>query len=124
MSAFARVLLAAGLALAASLSFAQPAASAPAGPGPMMGGRMGGGPMGAMRGYHWSDQTSPGWSMMTPQERQAHRARMASFKTYGDCRAYLDEHHQAMVARAQARGRTMPAAPPYDPCNGLPGAPK
>jgi DNA-binding SARP family transcriptional activator len=66
---------------------------------------------GGRRGAGWSDQ-----AMMTPAERQAHRAKMASFTSYDECHAYADQHHQEMMARAQAKGASAPAVPPRDAC--------
>lgn len=128
-------LLASAVVLAAASSFAASStpASASAPPGPGMGMRMGpgmgpsSGGMGpasgpAMRrGMHgrWNDRSSPGWSMMSAQERQEHQARLSSFKSYDECKAYLDQHHQDMMARAASQNRPMPAHPPYDACSRL-----
>ena len=60
---------------------------------------------------------------MTPAERDDHRRKMASFKTYDDCKTYVDKFHAEMSARAQARSMPMPATPPRDPCGGLPKDP-
>lgn len=54
-----------------------------------------------------SDGNTSGWSLMTPQERVAHQARIRSFKTLAACRAYQAEHHQLMLARAQSKGETL-----------------
>lgn len=114
------LMIAAAALAAASAASAQPgprgpgwAASGASAPGP---GRMGGGMMGRRFG---SDNT-PGWGMMSPAERTAHRDRMWAFKTEGECRAYLDEHHKLMAERAKERGRSVPATPRRDPCAGLP----
>ncbi|MCW5664971.1 MAG: hypothetical protein KIT35_14125 [Piscinibacter sp.] len=119
-------MIAAAALAAATHSSAQPgprgpgmaasAASAP-GPGP---GRMGGGMGGGMMGRRFGPDNTPGWAMMTPAERTAHRDRMWSFKTEGECRAYLEQHHQQMAERAKERGRSVPANPRRDPCAGLP----
>lgn len=128
MKSLPLTLCAAGLLLASGLATAQPAsapgpgagpcragASAPAGvdcPGPMMrGGR---GP-----GARWGQGWTPGWSMMTDAERQQHRDKLASLKTYDECHAYMTEHHDLMVARAKEKGATMPAQPRRDACAGL-----
>lgn len=119
----AAAVLAAASTFAASVAAATAPASAPAsaapvvGPGMGMGPGMGPGP-GARQGMHyrWNDRNSPGWSMMTAQERQEHQTRMSSFTSYDECKAYLDQHHQDMMARASSRGRTLPAHPPYDAC--------
>lgn len=54
--------------------------------------------------------------MMTNQERQAHRDRMTAFKTYDECKAYVEQHHADMAARAKERGRPMPAQPRRAAC--------
>lgn len=64
-------------------------------------------------------QPGPGRSMMSADERAAHRQQMAGFKTYEECKAYMDKHHDDMAARAKERGITMPAAPRRDACAGL-----
>jgi hypothetical protein len=55
-------------------------------------------------------------ALMTPAERQAHRARLAAFTSYDECHAYALQHHQEMVARAQAKGASAAAAPVRDAC--------
>lgn len=90
-------------------------ASAPAAGCVAPGGRPGPGP-------RWGRDDTPGWPMMSREERQTHRERMSSFKTYEECRAYMDEHHQQMTARAKERGRDMPGHPRRDAC--LPLKPK
>jgi hypothetical protein len=67
----------------------------------------------------WGADDTPGWSLMTPEERR----RMAGMQTYPDCKAYMDQHHADMVARAKERGAAMPAQPWHDPCAYLPGKP-
>lgn len=113
------------LALAAALAvpafaLAQTAATpvAPASaaaPGPRMG--MGG--MGMHGGARWGRADTPGWSMMTPAEREQHRQHMQSMQTYDECTAYMTEHRALMAERAKQRGRTLPAQPRRDACAGL-----
>ncbi|SBT04440.1 conserved exported hypothetical protein [Candidatus Propionivibrio aalborgensis] len=74
-------------------SLAFPAVSQP-GPG---GGR-----------YAFSNNNTPGWSLMTPEERSTHQQKMWSFKTYDECKAYQAEHHQLMESRAKEQGKTLP----------------
>jgi hypothetical protein len=62
---------------------------------------------------------SPGWSLMTPQERAEHRSKMMGFTKYDDCVAYLTEHHKAMQARAKEKGTTLPAEPRLGMCDRL-----
>jgi hypothetical protein len=50
-----------------------------------------------------------GWQLMTPAERTEHQAKMRSFKTYDECKAYQEEHHKQMEARAKEKGLTLPA---------------
>jgi hypothetical protein len=108
MSTFRRGLMAAGLTLAMGAAVAQ---GGP-GMGPGMQGRHG--PM-ALSGTDFT----PGWSMMTSTERAAHRGRMASMKTYDECRAYVDKTHEEMAARAKEKGGQPLAAPRHDGCAGL-----
>jgi hypothetical protein len=68
---------------------------------------------------HADGSDTAGWALMTPKEREAHRQRMASFKSYEECKAYIDHHHEEMAARAKDAGRTMPAQPRRDPCASL-----
>ena len=98
-------LCAAGL-LAAPFATAQPAsapgAAASAPRGPMGGGRMGMGPgMGAGMGGRFGAGVTPGWQMMTPEERTAHQQAMRNAKTYDECAAVRDKHHEEMeIGRA------------------------
>ncbi len=99
---------AASPAVAASANAATPAASAANSPNePRKGQR---------RAAWWGSKVTPGWSMMTWSERNQHREKMWSFKTYDDCKAYLDQHHAAMQARAQEKGQAPLAQPPRDAC--------
>ena len=56
------------------------------------------------------DGNTRGWSLMTPQERTEHQNKMRSFTTYDECKAYQQEQHQAMEARAKEKGVTPPVA--------------
>ena len=82
------------MALFSGLLAAQPSQA----PGP------GGGPQ-----WRGSNANTPGWSLMTEQERLAHRDRMRSLTSYDECAAYVAEHHALMVERATAAGKTLPA---------------
>lgn len=93
------------------------------GMGPRMGGghMMGsgtGGPMGMGPGMGMmADETNtPGWSMMTPEERDAHRARMRSATSREECERFMQEHHQRMTDRAKERGMPAPAGPRAGSC--------
>jgi hypothetical protein len=67
---------------------------------------------------HGSDYT-PGWSMMSKQERDEHRKRLQEMKTYEECRAYLDQHRTQMEARAKEQGRKALAQARRDACAAL-----
>jgi hypothetical protein len=113
---FAAAMTASAGAVAQPASAPMRGASAPHGMGPGMGPGMGQRGMGP----RWGSGVTPGWSMMTPEERSAHQQAMAGAKTREDCAARRDEQHAQMQARAKERGATLPAQPRRDVCEGLP----
>lgn len=54
-----------------------------------------------------SEVNTSGWHLMSQQERLEHQAKIRSLKTLEACRAYQVEHHQLMLARAEAQGRPL-----------------
>lgn len=80
-------------------------------PGPGGGPRQGG-------GFAYNQDNTRGWSLMTPEERTTHRAKMMSFKTYEECKAYQDEQHALMEARAKEQGKTLPV-PRANACDNM-----
>ncbi|HCU54656.1 MAG TPA: hypothetical protein DIC36_10410 [Gammaproteobacteria bacterium] len=58
------------------------------------------------------DQDMYGYQLMTPQERDAHRAKMRSAKTVEEQERIRAEHHTQMQIRAKERGVTIPDEPP------------
>lgn len=90
---------------------AEPAASTPG---------IGMGQVGGRGAARWGSEFTPGWSLMSQQERDEHRERMRSMKTYEECKAYQEQHHEQMAARAKERGRKAPVQPRRDACAGLP----
>lgn len=75
---------------------------------------------GAGRGRaQWGSDFTPGWTLMSPQERNEHRERMRSMKSYEECKAYQVQHHEQMAARAKERGGATLAQPRRDACAGL-----
>jgi hypothetical protein len=94
---------------------AGPMGAGPAASAPGMGMGQGGG-RGAAR--YGSDYT-PGWTLMSEQERNEHRDRMRSMKTYEECKSYQDQHHEQMAARAKERGGKALAQPRRDACGSL-----
>lgn len=110
--------------LSAGAAWAQAAggtASGPMGAGP--GASAPGMGMGMGRGghgmAHWGSDYTPGWAMMDPQERKDHQERMRAMKTYEECKAYHDQHHEQMAARAKERGGKVLMRPRHDPCGGM-----
>ena len=55
--------------------------------------------------------------LMTDEERAEHRAKMHSFTTVGECKAYFDEHRAQMAARATERGIEPGPGPRMNPCD-------
>ncbi|MFO1217829.1 MAG: hypothetical protein U1E89_05520 [Burkholderiaceae bacterium] len=133
MKLLRKTLIASCISLTAALALAQPASAPGAGPGASAPGGpagMGGMGMGGMRGMgmgpgagrgagRWGSNYTPGWALMTPQERSEHRARMQAMKTYDECKAYQTQQHEQMVARAKERGAKPMAEPRRDACAGL-----
>lgn len=106
-----------------SLAAAQPAGGP--GTGPMAAGPGASGPgmgMGMRHGHgagRWGSGYTPGWALMTPQERDAHREQMRTMHSYDDCKAYHAQHHEQMAARAKERGQPPLAQPRRDACRAL-----
>lgn len=107
-------LAALGLALAVPVA-AQPGGGQGMGPGAGMGPGQGMGPgagMGPGGGkgmrFKFDKSTTPGWALMSPEERTAHNQKMLAAKTYEECKALQTEHHQAMEARAKEKGAKLP----------------
>ena len=101
--------------LAAALSASVLAQSAPAAPGMGMGPGMGVGPgmqgagpgAGGMRGMRFNQTNTPGWTLMTAEERTANQTKMLAVKTYDECKLVQAEQHAAMQARAKEKGVTL-----------------
>jgi hypothetical protein len=90
-----------------------------AGAGPGMGPGMGATAPAAAGGARWGADDTPGWSLMSEPERNAHQDRMRAMKTYEECKAYADQHHEQMSARAKERGGQALAQAARDPCGRL-----
>jgi hypothetical protein len=117
--------VAVALALTGGLAFAQPGPTGGrCGPGAAASGPTGDCPMGMGSRVRWGKDAMPGWGMMSRDERVAHRDKLNSFKSYDECKAYLDQHHEQMMARARDKGLKPPAQPRRDPCAVLKTAPK
>lgn len=59
-----------------------------------------------------ADEPIYGSQLMTAQERTDYRNKMRAAKTPEAQEKLRQEHHDAMVARAKAQGKTLPAEPP------------
>lgn len=99
-------------------------------PGPGMGGgpgmqnagqgtgQMGQGMGRGGRGMRFNQNNIQGWSLMTPEERTAHQAKMRSVKTYDECKQLQTEQRSAMEARAKEKGVTLPT-PRQNGCDNM-----
>lgn len=83
---------------------AAPAAPCAGGPGAGLGGGMGRGGM----GMRFGRSNTPGWSLLSPEERTAHREQMLATKSYDECKAVQEAQHRIVVERAKERGVTLP----------------
>jgi len=129
MKSLRMVVLASLVGLSTGVAMAQPGGGKGpgAGPGPMGAGSaasaprmgMGMGPGGGHGAARWGSDYTPGWTLMTQQERNEHRERMRSMKTYEECKSYQEQHHEQMSARAKERGDKSLAQPRRDACSGL-----
>ena len=80
---------------------------------------LGAGPAEARGPWAASQGNTVGWQLMTPEERVEHQNKMRGFKTYDECKAYQDEHHALMEARAKEKGVTLPTKPRRYGCDNL-----
>lgn len=90
------------------------AASAPgAGPAGM-------GPIAARggRGAQVGADFTPGWALMTEQERAEHRTRITAAKSHDECMAAMAEHREQITERAKSQGKTL-GTPRRDTCAAL-----
>ena len=71
---------------------ASPAAPCAGGPGAGMG-------RGGM-GMRFGRSNTPGWSLLSPEERAAHRERMWAAKSYDECKAVQAAQHQIVSSSA------------------------
>lgn len=111
-------------AVLASPVFAQPVAGQGqgAGPGAGMGpgGGMGPGAGKGMR-FNFNKDNTPGWALMSAEERTTHHGSMMAAKTYEECKATQEAHHAAMTVRAKEKGVTLPT-PRYNGCDRMKAA--
>lgn len=120
------LLIASLVGLSAGIALAQggPGPGGPDGPGSPGGagpavGMPGKGPGAGPGAARWGTEYTPGWALMTAQERNVHRERMRAMTNYEECKAFQQQHHEQMAARAKERGVKTPSAPRRDACAGL-----
>ncbi len=101
--------------LVASFAAVLSCAALAQGPGP-------GAPAGKGPGWRFGAANTSGWSLMTAEERTAHRDKMLAMKTYDECKAYQAEHHANMAARAKEKGQALPEAPRANMCDRMKSA--
>ena len=65
--------------------------------------------------YAFNQDNAPGWALMTPAERSVHRDKMLALKSLDECRIYLTQHHEEMLARAREQGVTL-RGPRFNAC--------
>ena len=72
------------------------------------GGGMGGGPcMQGGGGMRFNQKNTPGWTLMTQEERTEMQNKMRAVKTYDECKQLQTEHRAQMEARAKEKGVTL-----------------
>lgn len=81
-------------------------------PGPRSGARPGSGMGGGV--VRLGGSITPGWALMSAQERKEHQERMRSMKDRAECEAYVTEHYKRMQERATAQGKALPPAQPTE----------
>lgn len=59
---------------------------------------------------------TPGWSLMSPEERKEHQEHMSNIKSQEECKSYLEQHHEKMVTRAKEKDAKLLAKPWRDAC--------
>lgn len=65
-----------------------------------------GGPGGA-RGMRFDRTNTPGWTLMTVEERNAYQDKIRAVKTYDECKLIQTEQHSLMETRAKEKGVTL-----------------
>lgn len=68
--------------------------------------------------YRFNQTNTPGWMLMTPEERTEYQKKMRAAKTYDECKAIQEEHHKAMEARAKEKGVTL-GIPRMNACDNM-----
>ncbi|HEX5311976.1 hypothetical protein [Aquabacterium sp.] len=53
--------------------------------------------------------TTPGWKIMTPDERKAYRDKVHATQSLEECQAFVHDNYQQMAERAKAAGKSIGA---------------
>lgn len=59
---------------------------------------------------------TPGWSLMSAEERKEHQEHMNNIKSEDECKSYLEQHHEKMATRAKEKDGKILAKPWRDAC--------
>lgn len=62
---------------------------------------------------------TPGWSLMSAEERKEHQEHMSSITSEEECKSYLAQHHEKMAARAKEKDGKILSKPWRDACGSL-----
>lgn len=69
-------------------------------------------------GYRFNQKNTPGWALMTKEERADFRSKMLASKTYDECKEIQATHHELMVQRAKTKGVELPV-PRSNACDNM-----
>jgi hypothetical protein len=61
-------------------------------------------------------RNTPGWSLMSAEERTLHHEKMLNSGNLNECKAYLEQHHKLMESRAAEKDYKLPAVRQADMC--------
>jgi hypothetical protein len=71
--------------------------------------------MAGMHAIQIGPDNTPGWTMMTPQEREEHQRKMMAARSPAECQAMAEQHQREMAGRAKGSGMPMDS-PKHDMC--------
>jgi hypothetical protein len=71
---------------------------------------------GGPRAPRFGNNNTPGWSMMSADERTNYRNRMTAAKSVDECRSLVAQHRGLIEERAKQRGAAAPPGPRGDMC--------
>lgn len=63
--------------------------------------------LGQSSDFRFNQNNVPGWTLMTVDERNAHKEALEKLKTYEECKAYIAAFREKMEARAREQGKTL-----------------